>query len=102
EGVAVLITAGPTQEPIDPVRFISNRSSGRMGYALAEEAASRGARVTVVAGPTALRPPAGVDVVPVTTAAEMYAAAMERFEAARVVIMAAAVADYRPVAAAPE
>lgn len=102
EGVPVLITAGPTQEPVDPVRYISNRSSGRMGYALAEEAQARGARVTIIAGPTAVQPPVGVDVVAVTTAAEMHAAVAERLEAARVIVMAAAVADYRPAAPAAE
>jgi phosphopantothenoylcysteine decarboxylase/phosphopantothenate--cysteine ligase len=99
-GRTVLITAGPTREPIDPVRYISNRSSGRMGYALAEEARSRGARVLLVSGPTALPAPAGVDQICVETAAEMYQAATARIEQADVMILAAAVADYRPSAAA--
>src|SRR5947209_10757493 len=71
EGETVLITAGPTQEPLDPVRYISNRSSGKMGYALAEAAAARGARVTLVSGPVHLAPPRGVEVIPVRTAVEM-------------------------------
>ncbi len=97
EGETVLITAGPTQEPIDPVRYLSNRSSGRMGFALAAEAAARGARVIVVAGPVAIDPPAGCEVERVTTTDEMYRAVLERLSEAGTVIMAAAVADYRPV-----
>ena len=96
-GETVLITAGPTQEPIDPVRYLSNRSSGRMGFALAAEAAARGARVIVVAGPVAIDPPAGCEVERVTTTDEMYRAVLERLSEAGTVIMAAAVADYRPV-----
>jgi len=96
KGETLLITAGPTQEPIDPVRFISNRSSGRMGFALAEEALSRGARVILVCGPVSLRPPAGCDLVPVMTAAQMHRAVLEHLQHATVVIAAAAVADYRP------
>lgn len=95
-GQRVLISAGPTQEAIDPVRYISNRSSGKMGYALAEAARSRGAEVTLVTGPTALTPPAGIRVIPVTTAQEMAAAMAAYFEWSTVVIMAAAVADFRP------
>jgi phosphopantothenoylcysteine decarboxylase/phosphopantothenate--cysteine ligase len=100
KGLHVLVTAGPTREPIDAVRFLSNRSSGRMGYALAEAAARRGARVTLVSGPTALHPPAEVERVGVETAAEMAAAVEERFESAHVVIKAAAVADFRVAGAA--
>lgn len=95
-GVSVLVTAGPTREALDPVRFISNRSSGKMGYAVAEAAAERGASVVMVSGPTALDAPKGVEVVRVETAAEMLAAVMERLPGARVIIGAAAVADYRP------
>lgn len=94
-GQRVLITAGPTEEPIDPVRFLSNRSSGKMGYALAEEARARGAEVTLISGPVALPAPAGVTLVKVRTAEEMRAAALAHLEAATIVIKAAAVADYR-------
>lgn len=94
DGEKVLITAGPTQEPLDPVRYLSNRSSGKMGYALAEEAASRGARVTLVAGPVSLPDPCGVEVIHVHTAFEMRAAVMERLDSASIIIKAAAVADY--------
>lgn len=97
-GLRVLITAGPTQEAIDPVRFIGNRSSGLMGYELAQRAADLGAKVTLVSGPTHLDSPKGtVEMVPVVSAEEMYRAAMEHFAVADVVIAAAAVADYRPV-----
>jgi len=95
-GVRVLVTAGGTREPIDSVRFIGNRSSGRMGFALAERAARRGAEVTAVAANVALPTPAGVTVVPVETAAELKAACDERFDATDVLLMAAAVADFRP------
>ena len=95
-GEAVLVTAGPTREALDPVRFISNRSSGKMGYAVAEAASRRGARVILVSGPTALPPPHGAEVVRVETAQEMYDAVLSRLDAATVVIKAAAVADYRP------
>ncbi|MDP8980824.1 MAG: bifunctional phosphopantothenoylcysteine decarboxylase/phosphopantothenate--cysteine ligase CoaBC [Acidobacteriota bacterium] len=94
EGETVLITAGPTQEPLDPVRFVSNRSSGKMGYALAEAALARGARVILVSGPVHLPEPSGVSVVRVTTAREMRDAVMDRLEDATIVIKAAAVADY--------
>ena len=97
EGTSVLVTAGPTREPIDPVRFISNRSSGKMGYALAEAARRRGASVTLVTGPTALVPPANVVVRNVETAAEMHKAVMELLSSHQVVIKAAAVADFAPV-----
>jgi phosphopantothenoylcysteine decarboxylase/phosphopantothenate--cysteine ligase len=95
-GLQVLVTAGGTREPIDAVRYVGNRSSGRMGYALAAEAARRGAAVTVVAANVALPAPAGVEVVAVETAAELAAACDARFDAADVLLMAAAVADYRP------
>ncbi|HXF93444.1 MAG TPA: bifunctional phosphopantothenoylcysteine decarboxylase/phosphopantothenate--cysteine ligase CoaBC [Nitrospiraceae bacterium] len=95
-GERVLVSAGPTQEPIDPVRFISNRSSGKMGYAIAQAARERGAAVTLVTGPTSLPIPAGVDAVAVTTAEEMEKALMMRLAWATVIIMAAAVADFRP------
>ena len=95
-GETVLITAGPTREPIDPVRYISNRSSGKMGYALAETAARRGARVILVSGPTALAVPSNVEVMPVETAAQMRDAVMARREEATIFVGAAAVADYTP------
>jgi len=98
-GRRVLVTAGPTQEPLDPVRYIGNRSSGKMGYAMAVAARDRGATVTLVSGPVALPPPYGVEVVPVTTAATMYDAVHAHAAASDVLIMAAAVADYRPVTA---
>jgi phosphopantothenoylcysteine decarboxylase/phosphopantothenate--cysteine ligase len=94
--VRVLVTAGGTREPIDSVRFIGNRSSGRMGFALAERAARRGAEVTVVAANVALPAPRGVTVVAVGTAAELKAACDERFDSTDVLLMAAAVADFRP------
>jgi phosphopantothenoylcysteine decarboxylase/phosphopantothenate--cysteine ligase len=94
-GRHVVVTAGPTQEPIDPVRYIANRSSGKFGYAIAEAARRAGARVTLVAGPTALASPSGVEVVPVTTAAEMREAVLAALPDADAVVMAAAVADYR-------
>jgi len=95
-GRRVLISAGPTQEAIDPVRFISNRSSGKMGYALAEAAQARGAEVLLISGPTALGPPAGIEFCSVTTAEEMRKSIMSRFTWSDTVIMAAAVADFRP------
>jgi phosphopantothenoylcysteine decarboxylase/phosphopantothenate--cysteine ligase len=98
----VLVTAGPTREAIDPVRYLSNRSSGRMGYALATAAARRGAAVTLVTGPTRLAPPLGVRVIPVETAAEMRAAVLDAFGDATIVVKAAAVADYRVARAASE
>jgi phosphopantothenoylcysteine decarboxylase/phosphopantothenate--cysteine ligase len=96
EGQVVLVTAGPTREPLDPVRYLSNRSSGKMGYAIAEAAAARGARVILVSGPTALSVPRSVDVIHVETAQEMCEAVLAKLAAAGVVIKAAAVADYRP------
>jgi phosphopantothenoylcysteine decarboxylase/phosphopantothenate--cysteine ligase len=94
EGETVLITAGPTQEPLDPVRYISNRSSGKMGYALAEAAAARGARVILVSGPVHLPAPRGVQVVPARTAVEMREKVFENLGPAGIVIKAAAVADF--------
>jgi phosphopantothenoylcysteine decarboxylase/phosphopantothenate--cysteine ligase len=95
-GVKMLVTAGPTREEIDPVRYLSNYSSGKMGYAIAAVAAARGAQVTLISGPVSLAPPVGVDLVGVTSALEMQQALAERFDATDVVIKAAAVADYRP------
>jgi phosphopantothenoylcysteine decarboxylase/phosphopantothenate--cysteine ligase len=95
-GRALLVTAGPTYEDIDPVRYIGNRSSGRMGYAVAAEAARRGARVVLVSGPSTLGPPAGVDIVRVRSAREMQAAVLERAAGVDAIVMAAAVADYEP------
>lgn len=94
EGETVLITAGPTQEPLDPVRYISNRSSGKMGYALAEAAAARGAAVILISGPVQLAPPAGVEVIHVRTALEMRQSVFDRLAPAGIVIKAAAVADF--------
>jgi phosphopantothenoylcysteine decarboxylase / phosphopantothenate---cysteine ligase len=94
DGEHVLVTAGPTQEPLDPVRYITNRSSGKMGYAVAEAAAVRGAHVVLVSGPVHLSPPRGVEVVPVKTAVEMHDKVMENLESAGIVIKAAAVADF--------
>jgi phosphopantothenoylcysteine decarboxylase / phosphopantothenate---cysteine ligase len=99
EGQTVLVTAGATREDIDPVRFLTNRSSGKMGYALAEAAARRGAHVVLVSGPTDLAVPGGVDWVPVRSTENMRDAVRERSAKANVIIMAAAVADYRPAAA---
>ena len=100
EGQTVLLTAGPTQEAIDPVRYLTNRSSGRMGYAVAEAAAQRGARVILISGPTSLDTPANVSRVDVRTAAEMLGAVEQNFSEATIAIFAAAVADYRPADAA--
>ncbi|TCN15852.1 phosphopantothenoylcysteine decarboxylase/phosphopantothenate--cysteine ligase [Bacillus sp. BK006] len=96
EGVNVLVTAGPTVERIDPVRFFTNRSTGKMGYALAEQAAKLGASVTLVTGPTNLEYPKGVQVVQIESAQQMLEAVMQRYQEADVVIKSAAVADYRP------
>jgi phosphopantothenoylcysteine decarboxylase/phosphopantothenate--cysteine ligase len=101
DGETVLITAGPTQEPLDPVRFISNRSSGKMGYALAQAAAQRGARVVLVSGPVQLPEPYGVRFVPVHTAVEMRDAVLEHLEEATIIVKSAAVADYH-VARVPQ
>jgi phosphopantothenoylcysteine decarboxylase/phosphopantothenate--cysteine ligase len=95
-GETVLVTAGGTREALDPVRFLGNRSSGKMGYAMAEAAQRRGARVVLITAPTALRPPINCEVVPVTTTEEMRQAVLSRLHQATIVIKAAAVADYRP------
>jgi phosphopantothenoylcysteine decarboxylase/phosphopantothenate--cysteine ligase len=102
EGRHVLVTAGPTREPLDPVRFLSNYSSGKMGYALAQEARNRGALVTLISGPTRLSVPEGVKVVSVETAQEMFNAVKEVFSTADIVIKSAAVADFRPQQQATE
>jgi len=102
EGQTILLTAGPTQEDLDPVRFLTNRSSGRMGYAVAEAAAQRGAKVIVISGPTTLETPAGVTRVDVRTAAEMLRAVEDHFAQATTAVFAAAVADYRPVVVAAQ
>lgn len=96
-GQKLLVTAGPTQEMIDPVRYLSNRSTGRMGYAIAERASNRGAEVVLISGPTALNSPEGVQLVDVQSAQEMAEAAVEYFPEVHAGIMAAAVSDYRPV-----
>ena len=101
-GLRVLVTAGPTQEAMDPVRFLSNQSSGKMGYAIAARAAMRGAAVTLVSGPTALDTPAGVQRVDIISARDMYDAVLSRAEKQDMIIKAAAVGDYRPAQAAPE
>ena len=101
EGETVLVTAGPTVEDIDPVRYVSNRSSGKMGYRLAEAARDRGAKVILVTGPTSLAAPRGVEVVAVRSAQEMQRAVADHVGPATVVIAAAAVSDYRPAAASP-
>ena len=101
-GKQILITAGPTQEKIDPVRYITNHSTGKMGYALARAAMLRGARVTLVTGPVAIEPPMFVDVVPVTSAQHMADAVISRAPQMDIIIKAAAVADYRPVNPADE
>ena len=95
-GEKLLITAGPNREPLDPVRYLSNRSSGKMGYALARAAIRRGAEVALISGPTMLEPPVGARLIPVTTAAEMRHAVLDEFPWSTAVIMAAAVTDYRP------
>jgi phosphopantothenoylcysteine decarboxylase/phosphopantothenate--cysteine ligase len=95
-GKKVVVTAGPTIEPIDPVRFITNHSSGKMGYKIAEEAKKRGAQVVLITGPTALEPPNGVEVVRVNTTIEMFNAVEEHFTNCQVLIKAAAPSDYRP------
>ncbi len=101
-GRHVLITAGPTREAIDPVRYLSNHSSGKQGYALAAAARSAGARVTLISGPVSLAPPAGVDTVPVISASDMYDAVMARLDDCDVFIGVAAVADFRPASAAEQ
>ena len=101
-GKRVLVTAGPTQEAIDPVRYITNHSSGKMGYAIAQMAMLRGAEVTLVSGPTALKPPMFVDFVPVTSARDMFEEVSARAEEQDIIIKAAAVADYRPATVADQ
>lgn len=101
-GETVLVTAGGTREAVDPVRFLGNRSSGKMGYAIAEAAQSRGAKVILVSGPTALHPPARCELLKVTTAGEMRDAVIERMGEATLIIKAAAVADYRPIVVAEQ
>lgn len=101
-GKKVLITAGPTQEAIDPVRYITNHSTGKMGYAIAENAMLRGADVTLVSGPCAMEPPMFVRVKPVISAQDMYEAVMEEKETSDIIIMTAAVADYRPASVSDE
>ena len=96
EGLKVLLTAGPTRESIDPVRYITNHSSGKMGYAVAEAAAERGAEVLLISGPVSIEKPVGVDFIAVTTAQEMYERVMKNYGACDIVVMVAAVADYRP------
>jgi len=100
-GLRVLVSAGPTREFIDPVRFISNPSTGRMGFTVADRAARRGADVTLIAGPTELAPPAGAKVVNVVSADDMKAAVLDNIDEADVLVMAAAVADYKPAEVAP-
>ena len=92
----VIVTAGPTIAPIDPVRYITNRSSGKMGYAIAKEARNRGAEVTLISGPTSLEAPEGINVVRIATNEEMRKAVLDRFDSADIVVKAAAVADYKP------
>jgi phosphopantothenoylcysteine decarboxylase/phosphopantothenate--cysteine ligase len=100
QGETVLLTAGPTREKIDPVRYLTNRSSGRMGYALAESALRRGARVLLISGPTSLTPPSAAEVTRVESAEEMRDAVMNLLPQATIVIKTAAVSDYRPKSAA--
>lgn len=100
-GKTVLVTAGPTREPIDPVRYITNRSSGKMGYAIARAAALQGAKVILVTGPVSLPEPRGVEVVRVTTAGQMFDATQDHLDGVDIFIAAAAVSDYRPKSAAP-
>jgi phosphopantothenoylcysteine decarboxylase/phosphopantothenate--cysteine ligase len=101
-GEVVLVTAGGTREALDPVRFLGNRSSGKMGYALADAAESRGAKVILISGPSGLHPPAHCELIKITTADEMRTAVLERMNEATLVIKAAAVADYRPVSVSPQ
>jgi phosphopantothenoylcysteine decarboxylase/phosphopantothenate--cysteine ligase len=101
-GKKILVTAGPTQEAVDPVRFITNHSSGKMGYAIAHAAALRGAEVTLVSGPVSLTPPAGVKLVPITSARDLFNAVTAVSDQQDIIIKAAAVADYRPAAVSDE
>jgi phosphopantothenoylcysteine synthetase/decarboxylase len=100
--MSYLITAGPTREPLDPVRYLSNRSSGKMGYALAAAAHAAGQEVILISGPTSLPAPDGVRLIKVTTAQEMHDAVHQHLPQAKAAIFSAAVADYRPAAAAPQ
>lgn len=102
KGKTVIVTAGPTREPIDPVRYISNHSTGKMGYAIAEKAANRGAKVYLISGPTYLSPPEGVKVINVMSAKDMYVKIMEYYNEADIVIKSAAVADYAPAEASSQ
>jgi phosphopantothenoylcysteine decarboxylase/phosphopantothenate--cysteine ligase len=102
EGKSILVTAGRTEEPLDPVRYISNRSSGKMGYAIAEEAQNRGAKVILISGPSGLPVPFGVDFIQVQKAEEMYSAIKSHFSKADVLIMAAAVSDFVPSIVSPD
>lgn len=97
----IMVTAGPTYEAIDPVRYISNHSSGKMGYAIARAALDRGAKVLLISGPVAITPPAGAEIIPVISAQDMYEAAVSRFEEVDAVIGAAAPADYKPAEVSP-
>ena len=101
-GKKIVITAGPTREALDPVRFLTNHSTGKMGYAIAERAAARGADVTLVSGPVSIEPPAGVNVINIESAEEMFNAVTKEAETANIIIKAAAVADYRPVSVSGE
>ncbi len=101
-GRKILVTAGPTREPLDPVRFLTNHSTGKMGYAIARQAMLRGAEVTLVSGPVALTPPPFIKLVPVVRAADMFEAVKERWESQDIIIKAAAVADYTPVQTAED
>ena len=101
-GLRIAVTAGPTQEPLDPVRYLTNHSTGKMGYAVARAAAMRGADVTLIHGPTALPPVRFTEDVPITTAQDMYNAVTSRFDAMDILVMAAAVADYRPATVADD
>jgi len=101
-GIKLMVTAGPTQEPIDPVRFISNRSSGKMGYAIAEAAHDAGAKVQLISGPVAIQPPKDIDCIKVSTAEDMFKAVQTHVGEQHIFISCAAVADYRPVSKQPE
>jgi len=100
--VRIVVTAGPTREPLDPVRFISNRSSGKMGYALAEAALAVGHEVTLISGPTALTPPPAATFIAITTSDELYDAVHEQTRACDLLVMCAAVSDYKPAAVATQ
>ena len=102
DGLRLLVTAGPTREAIDPVRYLTNHSSGKMGYAIAEQAAKRGAEVILVSGPVQIKAPAGVKLITIQSAQEMYEAVMAHFDCCDAVIKAAAVADYRPASVSPQ